>query len=226
MANQGHLPEEVMVEILSRLPLESLLRFNCVAKSWYALINHSKFVGFLRILLKRTLTNKETGKKETRFSFLKYPLTADDHTSVEVEDDDFPCFGGGISEFRNPLSFSRLSLHLPFPQRPFSSSIRRPESSASSRRRFFSSLKSPIRSKNSIRSPTPLDSGTIQNLRDFEVVRVVDFMEPPSNFHPSRAEVYDLGKDRWREIETPVRGHAWWGPSFQMYSIIGGPKLK
>ncbi|PON44946.1 F-box domain containing protein [Trema orientale] len=34
------LPEEVFVEIFSWLPLESLMQFKCVSKSWYALINY------------------------------------------------------------------------------------------------------------------------------------------------------------------------------------------
>ncbi|XP_024024824.1 F-box/kelch-repeat protein At3g23880 [Morus notabilis] len=37
-------PMELVVEILSWLPAESLLRFKCVCKSWYALINGGDFV--------------------------------------------------------------------------------------------------------------------------------------------------------------------------------------
>ncbi|XVF60529.1 hypothetical protein PTKIN_Ptkin08bG0054800 [Pterospermum kingtungense] len=33
-----------MTEILLGLPVRSLLRFKCVLKSWYDLINHPKFV--------------------------------------------------------------------------------------------------------------------------------------------------------------------------------------
>ncbi|POO01824.1 F-box domain containing protein [Trema orientale] len=39
MASFSNLPEDVVVEIMSRLPTESLLRFKCVRKSSYVLIN-------------------------------------------------------------------------------------------------------------------------------------------------------------------------------------------
>lgn len=39
MARFCDLPENLVVEIMSWLPPESLLRFKCVRKSWYALIN-------------------------------------------------------------------------------------------------------------------------------------------------------------------------------------------
>ncbi|XP_028793970.1 F-box/kelch-repeat protein At3g06240-like [Neltuma alba] len=38
------LPEDLMNEIIVRLPVKSLLRFKCVAKSWYALITDSCFI--------------------------------------------------------------------------------------------------------------------------------------------------------------------------------------
>ncbi|EXB67112.1 hypothetical protein L484_000726 [Morus notabilis] len=48
MARFSHLPEEVLEEIMSWLPPESLKRFECVYKSWYfyisALMNNPEFV--------------------------------------------------------------------------------------------------------------------------------------------------------------------------------------
>ncbi|KAJ1382027.1 Galactose oxidase/kelch, beta-propeller [Sesbania bispinosa] len=38
------LPLEIIAEILSWLPVESILRFSCVCKSWYSLISHSQFI--------------------------------------------------------------------------------------------------------------------------------------------------------------------------------------
>lgn len=40
----GNLPEELVAEILLKLPVKSLLRFKCVCKSWYALIKGANFV--------------------------------------------------------------------------------------------------------------------------------------------------------------------------------------
>ncbi|KAH0693809.1 hypothetical protein KY285_020906 [Solanum tuberosum] len=40
---QCHFPEDLVVDILSRLPLESLLRFKCVRKHWYGLIKSASF---------------------------------------------------------------------------------------------------------------------------------------------------------------------------------------
>ncbi|KAG5550542.1 hypothetical protein RHGRI_015488 [Rhododendron griersonianum] len=39
-----HLPFEIAIEILSRLPVKSLLRFKSVCKSWYALIKTPDFI--------------------------------------------------------------------------------------------------------------------------------------------------------------------------------------
>ncbi|GAV85396.1 FBA_3 domain-containing protein [Cephalotus follicularis] len=44
MERFGRIPEDVVVEILSWLPAESLMRFKCVRKSWYALFKNPEFV--------------------------------------------------------------------------------------------------------------------------------------------------------------------------------------
>lgn len=47
------LPEDLEIEILSRLPVKSLLRFNCVCKSWYVLIKSPRFI-YKHLHLSRT----------------------------------------------------------------------------------------------------------------------------------------------------------------------------
>ncbi|XP_058215925.1 putative F-box/kelch-repeat protein At3g17570 [Rhododendron vialii] len=41
---QTHVPIEIEIEILSRLPVKSLLRFKSVCKAWYALIKSPDFI--------------------------------------------------------------------------------------------------------------------------------------------------------------------------------------
>ncbi|KAH0758474.1 hypothetical protein KY290_021967 [Solanum tuberosum] len=44
MDGRRPLPEDLVVDILLRLPVESLLRFKCVCKHWYALIKSPSFI--------------------------------------------------------------------------------------------------------------------------------------------------------------------------------------
>ncbi|KAL6554256.1 hypothetical protein OROMI_019929 [Orobanche minor] len=39
-----YFPEDIVEDILSRLPVEALLRFRCVSKSWYSLIGSKRFI--------------------------------------------------------------------------------------------------------------------------------------------------------------------------------------
>ncbi|XP_059670645.1 F-box/kelch-repeat protein At3g23880-like [Cornus florida] len=39
-----HIPEDLIIEIVSRLPIKSLIRFRCVCKYWFGLIRTSTFV--------------------------------------------------------------------------------------------------------------------------------------------------------------------------------------
>ncbi|XP_030936233.1 F-box/kelch-repeat protein At3g23880-like [Quercus lobata] len=42
--SQRNLPEEIVFEILARLPVKSLLRFRCVCNSWYSYITIPNFI--------------------------------------------------------------------------------------------------------------------------------------------------------------------------------------
>ncbi|KAH0982409.1 hypothetical protein GBA52_009586 [Prunus armeniaca] len=59
MSNSGcngshYIPEEILINVLSRLPVKSLIRFTCVCKLWSSLIRSSRFIG---MHLNRNVTN-------------------------------------------------------------------------------------------------------------------------------------------------------------------------
>ncbi|KAI5336810.1 hypothetical protein L3X38_016079 [Prunus dulcis] len=59
MSNSGcngshYIPEEILINALSRLPVKSLIRFICVCKLWSSLIRSSRFIG---MHLNRNVTN-------------------------------------------------------------------------------------------------------------------------------------------------------------------------
>lgn len=185
MASLGILPEGVMIEILSRLPPESLIRFKCVRKSWYALISDPKFkakhfsnsLQHKHVLLKRLVTNN-SGNKQNIFSFLKLPLSIDRSLSVsDIDlpfDEDFRFFEiRGHSHGLLCLTDLRKDIFLCNPStREFH---KLPPS-------ILLLTEPPVEPDGYDSSTNAVGFGYDSKSRDFKVVRVVDFVEGPGYF--------------------------------------------
>ncbi|KAL0343920.1 UNVERIFIED_CONTAM: F-box protein [Sesamum angustifolium] len=70
----GDLPEDVVLEILLRLPVKTLLQLKCVCKRWYALIGSSSFVNqhFSQESNQEHLLIRHYRPDEERYAFALY----------------------------------------------------------------------------------------------------------------------------------------------------------
>lgn len=123
MADFPKIPFEIMVQILSRLPPKSLMRFKCIRKSWDALVNNPQFAAkHLRlynerssstcIIFRRTAEHKaENNKQQIYFSFLHI------RNDIDVDDDDDHSLHFSLEDIHFPLSMG-LKVRGPFIELP------------------------------------------------------------------------------------------------------------
>ncbi|KAF2285370.1 hypothetical protein GH714_003270 [Hevea brasiliensis] len=88
-----YLPSDVVSDILSRLPLKSLVRFRCVSKPWLQFITHSRFPFWLlyRHLSCDPLSHCPHNQSSLILSYNK-------RTEVEGSESKLYSFGGGYQE--------------------------------------------------------------------------------------------------------------------------------
>jgi F-box interacting protein len=74
------LPNEVVAEILSRLPVKSVIKFRCVSKTWCTLISSPHFIA---THLRRALSNPEYPSNLV-FHHFDYPLKKDRSAAIRI----------------------------------------------------------------------------------------------------------------------------------------------
>ncbi|XP_008442750.2 F-box protein CPR1-like isoform X2 [Cucumis melo] len=208
---------DVVIQILSKLPPESLLRFKSVCKSWYALIDDPKFLTkhmldsfpHKHVLIKRALTN-DSGEQELVFSILKFSL----YRSVSIMDINLPF--QEIDPYLEVCGHSHglvclSNLDDVFLVNPMTRQFRKLPPSI-----LISRVDPDVYSAIAF----SIGFGYDAKSSNFKVVRIVscrgNFV---ANFgQMTRVEIYDLSKGKWREIEAPLFcDRAFRTPTFDMY---------
>ncbi|XP_059665480.1 F-box protein CPR1-like [Cornus florida] len=76
-----YLPEDVLIDIFTRLPIKTLLQIRCVCKSLYALINNPSFI--------TAHINRTISHTNTPLLLLNYHIDKKEHYSIHCDDKTF-----------------------------------------------------------------------------------------------------------------------------------------
>uniref|UniRef100_A0A5B7AFI7 Putative F-box protein CPR30-like n=1 Tax=Davidia involucrata TaxID=16924 RepID=A0A5B7AFI7_DAVIN len=191
------LPKDIIIDILSRVPVRSLLRFKSVCKSWYALFKNPNFI---------TKHFNQTNSHTTNTYFLytsRRSTTDNGDRSISLlsssETFDIPI----------DLDIPFLSISKPFRISgscnglvclsivPLASIILLWNPAT----RVFKHLPpSPIARPQSLPIKVVLGFGFDPNTNDYKVLRVVYYCYPLS-----QVELYSLSTNSWKEIKTDMR---------------------
>ncbi|XP_021752965.1 F-box protein CPR30-like [Chenopodium quinoa] len=192
------LPIEIITEILSRLPVESLLEFKCVSKSWYTLI---KSPNFIKLHLNQTLISNSN-----RNLLLSY---SSDHSS-DINFHHNHLVYSDIDLNHNHLLFSELDHPLKHREINFVGSCNGIVCiSDKSKNDIF--LFNPVtKSRRKLPPNHTHNPGNDKTLvfgfgfdsenDDYKVLRLIQDSHY-SEVHHSKAEVYSLRENSWRCVE-------------------------
>ncbi|KAL5555672.1 hypothetical protein UlMin_037908 [Ulmus minor] len=185
-----YLPEETMEEILLRLPPQSLVRFKCVCKSWNRLINDPSFIN------KHLLINKNS-------SCTSLFLTCDKLLSLAS------IFNDKNNDNSDYISYLVEEINIPRPKEDPLSGLEETIILCNPAIKEFKVLPKSFFFKNSINRGFGFGYDSISN--DYKVVRI--FSKGELRDDVSKAEVYTLGSDSWREIKMNINlrcVYYWW----------------
>ncbi|XP_009588485.1 F-box protein CPR1-like [Nicotiana tabacum] len=204
------IPHDVMIDILKNLPGKSLLRFKCVSKTWYNLVNSSNFTDIHYnhdclsndfVLLKRYIGNDEIDAESNYYK-------GHNILSCHSIDESFKSRAPNVTYFDNYIgvsiagpcngivcigSYRTIFLYNPtlreFWELPPSQ---------------YSSTRQDLNHTMQIVAGIGFDPKT----NDYKVIRIFNFDEYPLIKDVSTIEIYNLSTNSWREIdEVPSMIH-------------------
>ncbi|XP_058216578.1 F-box protein At3g07870-like [Rhododendron vialii] len=210
-----HLPFEITIEILSRLPVKSLLRFKSVCKDWYALVETPDFIS--KHLLTHSTPNRTsllvtTYDRETQNYAMS--LVVDDGLSTGPINLDFPFLNRrnylpigqqtGINYFYiggicNGLVCINLS-HLGYPLILCNPLTKKFREIPDSKWNGFNGNGYHGYSYTNV-NWVSFGFGFHSSAMDYKLIRIV-FYASPTREDNVRADLYVMSTDTWREIDV------------------------
>ncbi|XP_023910050.1 F-box/kelch-repeat protein At3g23880 isoform X2 [Quercus suber] len=196
-----YLPEEVVLEILHRLPVKSLIQFRCVSKSWNSLITSSAFINshLTRSLSLPSNSNKLIVRHCVDSPYVDHYKLIDDNGDSfdQIQNIEFPLTSRRIKHFM--LIGSANGLFSLYEQERFilwNPSIRK-----------FITLPKPSSYFGSCRQAFGFDPRT----NDYKVVRIAfpNSTDMSEEAKPHLIEIYSLNEGSWRITSAPFPPGIW-----------------
>ena len=196
------LPDDVVFDILARLPVKSLVRFRCVSKSWNSIITSPDFIT-THMNLPKSLSNEKgyllyVPKSEDRFNLYAQNLCIDvcssDRTLTHISTFQVP-FSAHMVGFCNGMFCLRNHrcnvLYL------WNPSIRK-----------FKMISTPHLTHPSV--PVAIGLAYHSQNNDFKILGIV--CARGYNAPPAEAEVYTLSTDSWKRVVISLGSIDYIGP--------------
>ncbi|XP_004304971.1 PREDICTED: putative F-box protein At2g02030-like [Fragaria vesca subsp. vesca] len=230
MGELSKLPQEMKVQILSRLPPKSLMRFKCVRRSWRALISSSNFAAkqvsaskdnklssTATILFKRYVLDLSTERRDIVLSLLDLcnddinRVDDDDNLKIPLEDLHVPLSMGlkrrdiwtGIECIELACHCNGIICLTDYRKRVV---LCNPAIKEFNRLPVSSLALSAVEHKPQGSSTAAVGFGCDLKCEEYKIVRVLytarEFHDNDIVIHPPRAEVYSLATKCWKEIKV------------------------
>ncbi|XP_058187772.1 putative F-box/kelch-repeat protein At1g12870 [Rhododendron vialii] len=197
MAMDEEMPEDALTEILSRLPVKSLLRFKSISKHWYSLIQSPCFISLHhnRSPKNESLLVLRSVKTTSAFAPITLALSVVSN-KTPVLDLDLP-FGGQPASWLNLFGSSNGIVCL------FNSSTKIMMLCNPAMREFKVLPQPPFHTRYTSHLRFAFDPKT----NDYKVLRVVASYDPMAftfTLCVGRVQIYHMSTDTWREIVAVV----------------------
>ena len=190
-ASEINLNEEIVMEILLRLPVKSLIKFNCVCRGWRDLINSRHFINMHLCLAQSTeyIIVKRLRDEDNK-NVLSFHSPADESLLAAAPELELP----ELDEANWPLQLIgpcngivclrdfHEGIHLCNPMTRKFRTL--PQSSFGSPGGF-------------LRQTHVVGLGFDSTIDDYKVVRIFE-----SSLYDFRAEIYNLSTDSWRQVDA------------------------